>query len=486
MSTETSHPVVLISGNFNVIHAGHIRLFALAKQLGKRLIVGVYSDRLAGGGVFIDESFRVEALRTSGWADQVILIETPLEAFIRELRPDIVVKGREFEHQDNVEAAVLAEYGGQLIFGSSELPLSVINMMRSETSSPNLLLADLSKPYIRRHEINSGQIEQALQKFQQLKVCVFGDVIVDEYITCEALGMSQEDPSLVVTPVDRKQFLGGSGIVAAHAASLGASTVLMTVLGNDETGEFAASMLKRQDVELQHVVDAGRPTTLKQRFRADDTTLLRVSKLHQNSVSLDLQKKLLAIFKDAISDCDLLILADFNYGCLPQELVEKCISIASSNRTVVAVDSQSSSQVGDITRFKGIDLVCATEREARIGLRDKDSGLARIAEKLRTSTQCDNIILKLGADGIIVHSKSSEGIITTSNLAALNPQPVDVAGAGDSMLAATGMALAAGASHWVAALLGSAAASMQVSCLGNVPIQAGELFKAMRSFGGHE
>ena len=123
MSTETSHPVVLISGNFNVIHAGHIRLFALAKQLGKRLIVGVYSDRSAGGGVFIDESFRVEALRTSGWADQVILIETPLEAFIRELRPDIVVKGREFEHQDNVEAAVLAEYGGQLIFGSSELPL---------------------------------------------------------------------------------------------------------------------------------------------------------------------------------------------------------------------------------------------------------------------------------------------------------------------------------------------------------------------------
>ena len=260
----------------------------------------------------------------------------------------------------------------------------------------------------------------------------------------------------------------------------------MTVLGNDETGEFAASMLKRQDVELQHVVDAGRPTTLKQRFRADDTTLLRVSKLHQNSISLDLQKKLLAIFKDAISGCDLLILSDFNYGCLPQELVEKCISIASSNGTVVAVDSQSSSQVGDITRFKGIDLVCATEREARIGLRDKDSGLARIAEKLRTSTQCDNIILKLGADGIIVHSKSSEGIITTSNLAALNPQPVDVAGAGDSMLAATGMALAAGASHWVAALLGSAAASMQVSCLGNVPIQAGELFKAMRSFGGHE
>ncbi len=481
MNTEISHPVVLISGNFNVIHAGHIRLFALARELGKRLIVGVYSDRLAGGGVFIDESFRVEALRASGWADQVILIETPLEAFIRELRPDIVVKGREFEHQDNVEAAVLAEYGGQLIFGSSELPLSVINMMRPDTSSPNLLLADLSKPYLRRHKINSGQIEQALQKFQQLKVCVFGDVIVDEYITCEALGMSQEDPSLVVTPVDRKQFLGGSGIVAAHAASLGASTVLLTVLGTDETGEFAASMLKRQGVELQHVVDAGRPTTLKQRFRADDTTLLRVSKLHQNSISLDLQKKLLATFEDAISDCDLLILSDFNYGCLPQELVEKCISIASSEGTVVAVDSQSSSQVGDITRFKGIDLVCATEREARIGLRDKDSGLARIAEKLRTSTQCDNIILKLGADGIIVHSKSPKGIIATSNLAALNPQPVDVAGAGDSMLAATGMALAAGASHWVAALLGSAAASMQVSRVGNVPIQASEFFSALEN-----
>ena len=481
MNTETSKPLVFISGNFNVIHAGHVRLFALARRLGPRLIVGVYGDRWAGRGAFIDQSLRVEALQTSGWADQVILIDRPLDAVMRELRPDSVVKGREFEHQDNVEAAVLSEYGGKLIFGASELPLSVIRMMQSELSSFNIPMADLSQPYARRHKIDGGQIREAIQRFNQLKVCVFGDVIVDEYVTCEALGMSQEDPSLVVTPIDRKQFLGGSGIVSAHAANLGASTVLMTVLGDDDTGEFAAKMLERQSVVLKHVVDSGRPTTLKQRFRANDKTLLRVSKVHQNSVSLDLQGKLLALFKDAIIGCDLLIFSDFNYGCLPQELVEKCISIASRNGTIIAVDSQSSSQVGDITRFKGVDLVCATEREARIGLRDNDSGLARIAEKLRTATQCDNIILKLGADGVIVHSSSADGSTTTSNLAALNPQPIDVAGAGDSMLATAGMALAAGASHWLAALLGSVAASMQVSRLGNVPIQASELFVALEN-----
>lgn len=474
---------VFISGNFNVIHAGHIRLFALARELGTKLVVGVNSDQAAGSGAFIGQSFRLEALQTGSWADQVVLIDKPLEAVIREIRPDIIVKGREFEHQENIEAKVLAEYGGELIFGSSELPFSMTHIMRREISPPHIFSEQLSQPYAKRHGINAKEISRALDRFRELQVCVLGDLIIDEYVSCEALGMSQEDPSLVVTPVDRKEFLGGAGIVAAHAASLGATTVLLTVLGNDDTGVLAKEMLHDYGVELRHVTDSSRPTTLKQRFRADDTTLLRVSRLHQNSISLDHQKTMLSYFEEVIDKCDLLILSDFNYGCLPQELVDKCISIASDRGTIVAADSQSSSQVGDITRFKGANLVCATEREARIGLRDNDSGLARIADKLREATQCENIILKLGADGVIVNGRNAAGLITTSNLPALNQQPVDVAGAGDSMLAAAGMGLAAGASHWIAALLGSATAAMQIARLGNTPVKANELSEAMKNFG---
>ncbi|MDR1533850.1 MAG: hypothetical protein LBU64_01935 [Planctomycetota bacterium] len=50
------------------------------------------------------------------------------------------------------------------------------------------------------------------------RVCVIGDLIVDEYVHCNPLGMSQEDPTLVVSPVQETRFVGGAGIVAGHAA----------------------------------------------------------------------------------------------------------------------------------------------------------------------------------------------------------------------------------------------------------------------------
>ena len=65
-----------------------------------------------------------------------------------------------------------------------------------------------------------------------------GDLIVDEYISCDPLGMSQEYPTIVVTPIDSKSFIGGAGIVAAHAAGLGAEVDFISI-GNDNSLSFA-------------------------------------------------------------------------------------------------------------------------------------------------------------------------------------------------------------------------------------------------------
>ena len=75
---------------------------------------------------------------------------------------------------------------------------------------------------MRRHSIKVKDILTVVKDFKKLKICVIGDIIIDEYITCDPIGMSQEDPTIVVTPLDKQVFLGGAGIVAAHAASLGA------------------------------------------------------------------------------------------------------------------------------------------------------------------------------------------------------------------------------------------------------------------------
>ena len=136
----------------------------------------------------------------------------------------------------------------------------------------------------------------------------------------------------------------------------------------------------------------------------------------------------------------------------------------------MVADSQSSSQVGDVSRFKGMVLLTPTEREARLAMRDFNSGLVTLAKNLRKKAQAQNIILKLGPEGLIVHSPSNNNTDPTDRLPAFNTTPKDNAGAGDSLLACSSIAMAVGANIWQSAYLGSIAAACQVSRVGNIPL----------------
>ena len=426
---------------------------------------------MAGDSAYVEESLRLEAVQTNNWVDEVILVEEPIEDLLKKIKPAAVIKGKEFEHQENAERSALESYGGRLIFGSSEVPLSASMMMMRETGSNELDQFSLPPAYARRHGLTKKSLSGVIEKFKDLKVCVVGDLIVDEYITCESIGMSREDPSLVVTPLNTRRFIGGAGIVAGHAAAMGAKSSLVTVTGEDECGAFAQQKLSTYGVDFVPIPDDSRPTTLKQRFRSEGKTLLKVSHLEQRSVSPALQEQIFEAFKRCIKDCDLVVFSDFNYGCLPNQLVERCAAIAKHRRITRVADSQCSSQVGDVSRFKGMSLISATEHEARVSLRDNDDGLTVVADNLMKKSFAERVMIKLGADGVLLHANSDPERIVTNQLPALNHNPVDPAGAGDSMLITSSLALAAGASFWAAAAIGTIAAAIQVGRLGNQPLR---------------
>jgi rfaE bifunctional protein kinase chain/domain len=316
-----------------------------------------------------------------------------------------------------------------------------------------------------------------LQQFASLKVCVVGDLIVDEYITCQPLGMSQEDPTIVVTPVDSTRFLGGAGIVAAHAAGLGAQVQFVSVTGADASRVFAQAELEAAGVRTHLLKDESRPTTLKQRFRSQGKSLLRVSHLHQGAIAAPLQTGLLEHLEEALQTANVLVFSDFNYGCLPQAVVDKIVPIAKARGAMLAADSQSSSQVGNISRFQHMDLLTPTEREARISTRNQEDGLVVLAEALRQQSSARYILLKLGEEGLIIHAGGGAGPShwVTDRIGSLNSAPKDAAGAGDSLLIASALTLACGGDIWEAACLGSLAAAVQVGRVGNTPIQRREL-----------
>ena len=367
-------------------------------------------------------------------------------------------------------------YGGELVFSSGEI-FSSSDLILNKIINKKIV-TPVPLEFLQRHALDTKKIKKTILKFSKLKVMVLGDLIIDEYITCDPLGMSQEDPPIVVTPIDSKIYIGGAGIVASHASGLGADVQFISIIGDDEIGDFTQKELKKTNLNTFLIRDKSRPTTLKQRYRCKNKTLLRVSKLHQGSINIEIQKKILKKVKQEINKINLFVFSDFNYGCIPNELVTEIITLCNNNNVLVVADSQSSSQVGDISRFQNSYLLTPTEHEARVSLRDKESGLIVLAEKLRVKAQAKNLFLKIGEDGLIIHAESKgKNNWVTDSIPALNTSPVDVSGAGDSMLISSAMSLAVGSSIWEAAAIGSLSAAIQVGRIGNIPLSLNELLE---------
>ncbi len=476
-----SEKVVFVSGHFNVLHVGHLRLLRFAKECGTRLIVGVESDKIAGKAAYIQQDLRLESIRSISWIDESFIFDEDLISVLEGIKPDLVVKGKEHEFSENIESSILESYGGKLIFSSGESLFSSIDLIRNEISFAETRSISLPNEFIARNRLSVASLSQWVTKISKLKVCIIGDLIIDEYITCEALGMSQEDPTIVVTPIDSIKFIGGAGIVAAHAKGLGADVRFISITGDDELRNYATEKLSDYGIDHKLIIDSTRPTTLKQRFRSKGKTLLRVSHLHQNPISQELQIQILAQVKECIGSCDLLVFSDFNYGCLPQDLVDKIIELCIDKKIFLAADSQSSSQEGDISRFKNMDLITPTEREARLSIRNHDDGLVILADKMLATSNAKNILLKLGSEGMLIYVgiNDRKGNMFTDRIAALNSSPKDVSGAGDSLLIATSMVMAVGGTIWEAACIGSLAAAIQVGRVGNTPLKTKELLEEL-------
>ena len=123
---------ILISGNFNILHPGHIRLFKFAKNLGDKLYVGVNSDNFAKDDAYVSEKLRLEALSSQLLIDDVFLIKKNISYYINKIKPDIVVKGKEFEKVENIEKKYLKQYGGKLIFSSGDITFSTKDLISEE------------------------------------------------------------------------------------------------------------------------------------------------------------------------------------------------------------------------------------------------------------------------------------------------------------------------------------------------------------------
>lgn len=466
---------VFVYGDFNILHPGHLRLLKFAKDSGNYLIVGVNSDKLSDKE--ITENIRLESLKATSYVDEAFVMRESSFEWIKKYKPDIVVKGKEHQNKENLELDVINAYGGKLLFTSGEIGFSSIDLLKKEFYRMSYHV-EHNHTYLQRHKIKLADLKKIVGDFSDLNVLVIGDTIVDEYITCEPLGMSQEDPTIVVSPLANNKFLGGAAIVASHARTLGADVKYISVTGIDENSKYVKKGLQELNINVSLYEDSTRPTTLKQRFRANGKTLLRVNHLKQHSIDANIEKDIIEEVEQEIDKFNLIVFSDFSYGLLTKNVINKVSTLANERNILTSADSQSSSQVGDISKFKDMTLVTPTEREIRLSLNDFESGLVVLSNKLCDVSNDRYIFTTLGAEGVLIYN-SIQGELITDSISALGSSVQDVSGAGDSLLIASSMALATGASIWKSAYLGSLASAIQVSRIGNVPIKKDEILKEL-------
>ena len=155
---------ILISGNFNILHTGHIRLLKFAKGLGDKLIVAVHSDELGGESVHVPEQLRLEGVISNKWVSEAFLINQPIEKIIKKIKPDIVVKGKEHEFLENKEFNELKKYGGKLIFSSGDVSFSSVNLLKKESLVSSYSIFSLPEKFCRRHNITHHKLFDLIEQ----------------------------------------------------------------------------------------------------------------------------------------------------------------------------------------------------------------------------------------------------------------------------------------------------------------------------------
>jgi rfaE bifunctional protein kinase chain/domain len=477
--------VCLCQGHFNTIHPGHLRFLEYAKKQGDCLIVAIQGYNYLEDNNkknFFDESDRARGVAALQKVDKVIIFnEISFLDVVKATKPDFYIKGEEFSEKTDLiknELELVESLGGKIVFSSGTIKYSNYELLNDNASTLAQKQQHKFKEALKRQKVEINKINNYIKTFKDLNILVIGDTIVDEYIACDALGMSSEAPVINIKEVEKKDFVGGAAVVSRHVKSLGANCYFVSVIGDDEPAKIVKKELEKEKITANLICDNERQTTFKIRYMVGNQKLLRVSRLQEHHINTKLENQILDYITGIADKLDGIIISDFSYGVITPRLIEKLCETAKANNIKLFGDSQSSSQIGDILKFYNFDLITPTEREARLALGDKYSGVEKISTTLIEKLNLKNLVLTLGENGFISYQTLNENngkFLKTQHFDALNINPVDVMGAGDSLLSGTALALCAGANLMEASVIGAGIASIAVSKVGNIPIKTEEL-----------
>jgi D-beta-D-heptose 7-phosphate kinase/D-beta-D-heptose 1-phosphate adenosyltransferase len=310
-----------------------------------------------------------------------------------------------------------------------------------------------------------------LDKFEQSRILVIGDMMLDRYLWGDVERISPEAPVPVFRVKEKTEAAGGAGNIVSNLVGLGCSVAMVSVCGDDEAGQRLTSILSHEKVKQQILKDRLRPTITKTRAMARSQQLLRLDEEQTSPLSLEMRKIVVKLAKEACSECDAIILSDYGKGVLSSlDVCEEIILYGRSRNMNVMVDPKGR----DWGKYYGATCVTPNilDMELVYGgtIRDEDhlwDAMREVIERYDLS----RLLVTRGPKGIAAMERSMDGFLIPT----MAREVYDVSGAGDTVIATLTAAVTAGCPFPEAAKLANLAAGIVVGKLGTQPITRMEL-----------
>ena len=308
----------------------------------------------------------------------------------------------------------------------------------------------------------------ALSRFQAAKVLVAGDVMLDQYWFGDVSRISPEAPVPVAKIGQTEHRAGGAANVARNIAALGGQAALLAVVGEDEAADTLSELLAQDNIAGHLIRSSAAPTTLKLRVLARNQQLIRLD--FEAAPDLGSLKTVRQQYAELVSQYDAVILSDYGKGVLNE--VAAMIAAARAAGKPVLIDPKGT----DFSKYAGATLLTPNRAELRdaAGGWENEAGLTAKAQGLRETLGLDALLVTRSEEGMTLYRADGQTHQPTRA-----QEVYDVSGAGDTVIAAMGLSLAAGYTLPEAMHTANAAAGVVVAKLGTAVCSFAELEQAL-------
>jgi len=319
-------------------------------------------------------------------------------------------------------------------------------------------------------------VEELAQQISDCTVVVLGDVMLDEFIWGDVSRISPEAPVPVVEIRRESTHLGGAANVLANLVALGARACVIGVVGDDDAAAKVRAELRKQSPMQTNdllITDHSRPSTIKTRIIAHSQMVVRADRERRTPVDGQTEDAIIAAARAALANADALVISDYDKGVVTPRVLSEVLP-AAYQRMPVLIDPK----IRNFSFYRPATLITPNHHEA---LRmtnteeDSDAGLRVAGQKIREQLSCDAVLITRGDRGMILLEGKNDPV----QVSTAAREVYDVTGAGDTVIATLGAALACGASMTDAALLANHAAGIVVGKVGTATATINEVLDSI-------